>query len=367
MQELNERPWLSPRVMSLCLLGLVIAQLAQLVLFTNRSGRSQPVVIEARGDLAADEKSTIELFAQVSPSVVHITTNTLERRGFSRDYREVPSGTGSGFIWDSAGHIVTNYHVIKDADTATVSLSDRSSWTARLVGKAPDKDIAVLQIDAPAELLKPVTVGTSHDIQVGQKSFAIGNPFGLDQTLTTGVISALGREIDAVTGRKIDDVIQTDAAINPGNSGGPLLDSAGRLIGITTAIYSPSGAYAGIGFAIPVDTVRRYVPDLIQYGKINQPSLGISIAPERWGLDGVAIVGVEPQSPAEVAGLRPALVSRRGIILGDIIQAVNGKKVRNADELMKVLENQKIGDVVELTVMRDEQPTKVKAKLGARQ
>jgi S1-C subfamily serine protease len=368
MDENSERPWLSPRVMSLCLLGLVIAQLAQLFLFRNRSFRvNTPVTVQARGDLAQDEQSTIELFAKVSPSVVHITTSTLERRAYTRDYREVPSGTGSGFIWDNDGHIVTNFHVIKDADTAVVSLSDRSSWTARLVGKAPDKDMAVLRIDAPADLLKPVAIGTSQDIQVGQKSFAIGNPFGLDQTLTTGVISALGREIDAVTGRKIYDVIQTDAAINPGNSGGPLLDSAGRLIGITTAIYSPSGAYAGIGFAIPVDTVRRYVPELIQYGKIIQPSLGIAIIPDDLGVEGVLFLKVEPQSPAEAAGLRPTVISRRGILLGDIIKAVNGQKVRTADDLMNLLEKQKIGDTVALTVLRDGASTEVKTQLAPRQ
>ncbi len=221
MYDPNERPWLSPRIMSLCLLGLVFAQLAQLYLFRSRATRISTPVVQPRGDLAEDEKSTIELFSRLSPTVVHITTNTLARVRFTRNLQEVPSGTGSGFVWDDQGHIVTNYHVIKDADTATVSLSDRSSWTAELVGVAPDKDIAVLKVDAPVGLLKPIAIGTSSDIQVGQKSFAIGNPFGLDQTLTTGVISALGREIDSVTGRKIYDVIQTDAAINPGNSGGP--------------------------------------------------------------------------------------------------------------------------------------------------
>lgn len=368
MYESHERPWLSPRVMSLCLLGLVFAQLAQLYLYRSRAVRDAIPIVQPRGDLADDEKSTIELFSRASPMVVHITTNTLARIRFTRNLQEVPSGTGSGFVWDEQGHIVTNYHVIKDADTATVSFSDRSSWTAELVGVAPDKDIAVLKINAPLELLKPVTIGTSNDIQVGQKSFAIGNPFGLDQTLTTGVISALGREIDAVTGRKIYDVIQTDAAINPGNSGGPLLDSAGRLIGITTAIYSPSGAYAGIGFAIPVDTVRRYVPELIQYGRLIQPTLGITIAQgDQLKISGVLVVSVEAQSSAEKAGLRPTMRDRYGrIILGDIITAVNKIAVRNPDELLAQLENYKVGDVVTLTLLRGESETELQVELEER-
>jgi S1-C subfamily serine protease len=364
----NQRPWLSPRVMSLCLLGLVLAQVAQLFLFRSRAVRDATPIVQPRGDLAEDEKSTIELFSRVSPMVVHITTNSLERSRFSRNVQEVPRGTGSGFIWDNQGHIVTNYHVIKDADTTTVSLADRSSWTAKVIGVAPDKDIAVLKVDAPLDQLKPVTIGTSADIQVGQKSFAIGNPFGLDQTLTTGVISALGREIDSVTGRKIYDVIQTDAAINPGNSGGPLLDSAGRLIGITTAIYSPSGAYAGIGFAIPVDIVRRYVPELIQYGRLIQPTLGITIARgDQFDVGGVLVIGVEPQSSAEEAGLRPTMQDRYGrIILGDIITAVNKQKVRTPDDLLTLLEKHKIGEYVNLSVLRGRGETELKVRLVER-
>lgn len=368
MYDPNERPWLSPRVMSLCLLGLVFAQLAQLFLYRSRATRDATPVVQPRGDLADDEKSTIELFSRVSPTVVHITTNTLARSRLTRNLQEVPNGTGSGFVWDNLGHIVTNYHVIKDADTATVSFSDRSSYTAELVGIAPDKDIAVLKIDAPTELLTPVAIGTSQDIRVGQKSFAIGNPFGLDQTLTTGVISALGREIDAVTGRKIYDVIQTDAAINPGNSGGPLLDSAGRLIGITTAIYSPSGAYAGIGFAIPVDTVRRYVPELIQYGRLIQPTLGITVAQtDQSDVVGVLVASVEAQSSAEEAGLRPLTRDRYGrFILGDIITAVNKEKVRTPDDLLARLEQYKVGDTVALTVQRGQSQTELQVRLEER-
>ena len=222
------------------------------------AARQQPVLppIVPRGNLAQDERATIALFAAASPAVVHITTHALERDYFTFNVMETPQGTGTGFLWDEQGHVLTNFHVIRDADTVQVALADRSSWPAKLIGVAPDKDLAVLKIEAPPDRLKQLPLGTSHDLQVGQHTFAIGNPFGLDHTLTTGVISALGREIESASGRPISDVIQTDAAINPGNSGGPLLDSSGRLIGMTTAIISPSGAYAGIGFAIPVDTIR---------------------------------------------------------------------------------------------------------------
>ena len=193
------------------------------------------------------------------------------------DVTEIPQGTGSGFVWDQDGHIVTNFHVVQEGDRANVTLNDGSTYPATIVGTTPDKDIAVLKIDAPPQKLLPLPIGQSSNLKVGQKVLAIGNPFGLDQTLTTGVISGLGREIKSVSGRPIHDVIQTDASINPGNSGGPLLDSSGRLIGINTAIYSPSGANAGIGFAVPVDTVNQIVPQLMKFGKITRPGLGISI------------------------------------------------------------------------------------------
>ncbi|MGZ3494793.1 MAG: S1C family serine protease, partial [Thermodesulfobacteriota bacterium] len=240
-----------------------------------------PRPITPRGDLAEDEKSTIALFKQASPSVVHITTLATVLGVLNLDILQIPQGTGSGFIWDEKGHIVTNFHVMQEADAARVTLADQSSWKARLVGAYPDKDLAVLVIDAPNNRLQPMPLGTSHDLQVGQKVFAIGNPFGLDRTLTTGVISALGREIESVTRRRIREVIQTDAAINPGNSGGPLLDSAGRLIGVNTAIFSPSGAYAGIGFAIPSDEVARVVPQIIKHGKVVRPGMGIQVAPDQ--------------------------------------------------------------------------------------
>ncbi len=250
----------------------------------------EPRPVTARGDLAEDEKSTISLFRNVSPAVVYITTASVRRDRFSFNLMEIPRGTGSGFIYDKQGHVVTNYHVIQNADTANVTLADQSTWPAQLVGVEPDQDLAVLKVDIPSARLQPILIGTSDDLQVGQKVFAIGNPFGFDQTLTTGVISGLGREVTSVTERKITGVVQTDAAINPGNSGGPLLDSAARLVGVNTAIYSPSGAYAGIGFAVPVDTVNRIVPQLIQHGRVARPVLGIipdDRVTRRLGIDGV--------------------------------------------------------------------------------
>ena len=234
--------------------------------------------VTPRGELHADELHTIELFRAASPSTVYITSNRRVVSPLARQVTEVPRGTGSGFIWDEQGHIVTNYHVIQNATSADVVLHDHTTHRAELVGVSPNHDIAVLRINVGKDVkLQPLPLGTSHDLQVGQKVLAIGNPFGLDQTLTTGVVSSLNRRIMGVGGRPIEDVIQTDAAINPGNSGGPLLDSAGRLIGINTAILSPSGAYAGLGFAVPVDTVVRVVPQLIAHGKYTQPTLGVGI------------------------------------------------------------------------------------------
>jgi len=334
---------------------------------------SQPVVpapVTPRGNLAEDEQATIKLFATASPAVVHITTHALQRDFFSLNVMEIPQGTGTGFVWDEKGHIVTNMHVIEDADTANVALADHSTWSAKLVGVAPEKDLAVLKIDAPAERLPPLPVGSSHDLQVGQRAFAIGNPFGLDQTLTMGLISALGREIASRTGRPIKDVIQTDAAINPGNSGGPLLDSSGRLIGVTTAIYSPSGAYAGIGFAIPVDTVNWVVPELIANGKIIRPGLAITMAPDHWNerldVKGVLILRVESGSTAAAAGLRSTRRDRFGdVTLGDIVVAVDAAPIRSTNDLLTAFEHHKVGDTVRLTVLRGKARVEVNVALEA--
>jgi S1-C subfamily serine protease len=294
----------------------------------------------------------------------------VQRDLFSLNLYRIPEGTGSGFVWDASGNIITNFHVIQNADAAQVTLADRSDWKARTVGVAPDKDLAVLRIDAPANRLRPIPLGSSKELQVGQSVFAIGNPFGLDQSLTTGVISALGREIESVTRRPIQGVIQTDAAINPGNSGGPLLDSAGRLIGVNTAIYSPSGASAGIGFAIPVDTVNSIVPELIRSGKITRPGLGIQIAEEqiaeRLGVNGVLVVDVDPGSAAAKAGIRPTRREASGRLrLGDIITAVDGKKTESPNELFLTLEKYRVGDSVNVTLLRDGKSLQTKITLEA--
>jgi S1-C subfamily serine protease len=327
----------------------------------------RPVV--ARGDLAEDEKSTIELFKHASPSVVYITT--LSRRAVNFfEMTEVPQGTGSGFLWDRQGHVVTNFHVLQGSDSSVVTLSDQSNWKAAVVGVEPDKDLAVLRISAPADKLPPILVGTSKGLQVGQKVFAIGNPFGLDETLTTGIVSALGRTIDAVTGRKIQNVIQTDAAINPGNSGGPLLDSAGRLIGVNTQIASPSGASAGIGFAVPVDTVNEVVPELIAHGRIVRPRLGIVPATEgiarQLGVTGVLVLSVQEGSGAAKAGLQGTERDREGsLILGDIIVGVAGKDVASYDDLVTALEKQKVGDTVPVKIVRNDRTLTVAVVLMA--
>jgi S1-C subfamily serine protease len=339
--------------------------------FFYRSGSDAvPRAITPRGDLAADEKATIELYNQAKPSVVHITSLANRRDYLSFNVQQVPEGTGSGFVWDQDGHIVTNYHVIQHADAAVVTLWDQTSWKARTVGTYPDKDLAVLQIDAPRGKLTPIPIGRSDDLQVGQKAFAIGNPFGLDQTLTTGIISALGREIESVSKRPIRNVIQTDAAINPGNSGGPLLDSAARLIGVNTAIFSPSGVSVGIGFAIPVDEVNRIVPQLIANGKITRPGLGVQVATDQLARQlqktGVLIIGVQPDSPAEKAGLRRTKrdASTGSIILGDVIVAVDGKAVKTTNDLFALLDTKKVGDTVTVTVEREAKKVDVPVTLA---
>jgi S1-C subfamily serine protease len=281
---------------------------------------------------------------------------------------EIPKGTGSGIIWDKAGHVLTNYHVIKGANAARVTLSDHSSWEAALVGVAPDKDLAIIRIGVDPSALQPVQIGTSSDLQVGQNVLAIGNPFGLDQTLTTGVISGLNREILSDNSRPISGVIQTDAAINPGNSGGPLLDSAGRLIGVNTAIYSPSGAYAGIGFAVPVDTVNHIVPQLIKYGKVKSPGLGIQVAPDqilrRLGLEGVQVMRVLSDGAAASAGILPSRIGPDGrLILGDIIVAMDDITIRNKLDLFRVLNRYEIGSTVTVTVVREREKKHFKVTL----
>lgn len=319
--------------------------------------------------LQAQERRTIDIFEKASPSVVFITSLSRGRRSFfGRATATVPQGTGTGFVWDKSGHIVTNFHVIRGADGAEVTLQDKSRWPAQLVGVDRDNDLAVLRIEAPAKALKPIKVGRSNSLRVGQHVLAIGNPFGFDQTLTTGVISALEREIPSQSGRPIKGVIQTDAAINPGNSGGPLLDSSGRIIGVNTAIHSKTGAYAGIGFAVPVDTVGRVVPQLIDHGKVRRPVLGVGLASpdvaRRLRLRGVLLTEVAPNSPAAKAGLRPMGYDRQGRFdRGDLIIAFGERKVVTTGDLLDALYTHKVGETVPITVLRGSKKVQLQVKL----
>ncbi|GHF94330.1 S1C family serine protease [Thalassotalea marina] len=331
---------------------------------------AEPRMVTARGELAAQEKTTIDIFNQASPSVVFISTSNIVRSYWSRDVRKVPRGSGSGFIWDEFGHVVTNYHVIEGASEANIRLNDGRTYQASLVGVSPNHDLAVLKINVDLDLPPAVPLGTSEDLQVGQSVFAIGNPFGLDHTLTSGIVSALNRSLSDDSELIINNLIQTDAAINPGNSGGPLLDSAGRLVGINTAIYSPSGAYAGIGFAVPVDTVNRVVPQLIQSGKYTQPSLGISIDQDlnaqiiqQLGIEGIAILDISPNSSAAKAGLQPAQMTRFGIKLGDVIQSIDGNRISNVKSLMSTLDNYRVGDQVTVGILRNNQQLEITTRL----
>ena len=315
-------------------------------------------VTQPMGDLGADERASIEVFERVSPSVTYITNKRLQRDYFSFNVMEIPQGTGSGFLWDNKGHIVTNFHVVYEADEIEVRLRDGKSYDADIVGADPDHDLVVLQINATNLNFPPVMIGSSNDLRVGQKVLAIGNPFGLDSTLTTGVISALGRTIQSMTKRYIHDVIQTDAAINPGNSGGPLLDSFGRLIGVNTAIISPSGTYSGVGFAVPVDTVNRVVTKLINHGKVGRPGFGISLIPEhimsRIGIEGVGILEVFKGSSAEEAGLREVKRLPNGRIeIGDIIIEVDGSKIRESSDLVRSLDRHEVGEEVDIIIIRE--------------
>ncbi|HVF18173.1 MAG TPA: trypsin-like peptidase domain-containing protein [Steroidobacteraceae bacterium] len=329
----------------------------------SRVGRAEaaPRQVTARGELTGEEKTNIDIFETWKASVVYISTSERVVDFWTRNVMSVPRGTGSGFAWDDKGHVITNLHVIAGAAEANVRLADGRDYTASLVGASAAHDIAVLRIQVPANSPAPVAIGTSHDLRVGQKVFAIGNPFGLDWSLTTGIVSALDRSLNGENGGVIQHLIQTDAAINPGNSGGPLLDSAGRLIGINTAIYSPSGASAGVGFAVPVDTVNRVVPQLIAKGHYAPPSLGIqtddvlshAIA-NQLGVMGVAVARVPSQSNAARAGLRGVRVGPRNTVIpGDVIVAVEGKEVSSAALLSARLDDYQIGDPVKLTIWRE--------------
>jgi S1-C subfamily serine protease len=330
-----------------------------------------PRTAAPRGALLPDEQNNIDVFRKASPSVVHITTLETQRDLFSMNVQQVPLGTGTGFVWDADGHSVTNYHVIQGGSGARVTLADQTTFQAELVGAFPDRDLAVLKIKAPKDKLPPLAVGSSKELVVGQKVFAIGNPFGLDQTLTTGIVSALNREIESFNNRTIRGVIQTDAAINPGNSGGPLLDSAGRLLGVNTQIASPSGASAGIGFAIPVDEVNRIVPRLIRDGRFVRPAIGVTAGPPAMQRAlrlprGVAVVQVAPNSPAARAGLQAFRRNAQGdVVPGDVITAMNDDAVTDFDDMLAALEHHQPGESVTLTVSRAGQSRKVAVTLAS--
>ena len=326
---------------------------------TTRDPTVRPVA--PRGPLTAEENSTIAIFKKASPSVVYITTLDRVLNLWTMNVKEVPRGTGSGFVWDDQGHVVTNFHVVSGAKGALVRLADQRGFAAELVGASPDHDLAVLKITVPERRPAPLPLGASADLQVGQRVLAIGNPFGFDHTLTTGVISALNRSIDGEEGNPIHRLIQIDAAINPGNSGGPLLDSAGRLIGVNTAIYSPSGASAGIGFSVPVDTVNRVVPELIAFGYYRRPTAGFNVIDrvsavvlQQMGVKGVLILDVAPGSPAAQAGLRPSRVGRDGTVdPGDVLQSLDGSPVYNSSDIDRILGGKRIGDRIVLGILRE--------------
>jgi S1-C subfamily serine protease len=370
----TRRPSMWPAVLVVILILLLLIPSALLVYHYWPHGGSgldpsaKPREVAQRGQpLSNNEIDLADLYQRTLPSVVHVNNlgDTVDR--FSLDVQQVPRGSGSGFIWDKQGHIVTNYHVVEGANAVQVVLSDGSSYKATNVFIYPEKDLAVLTIDAPENKLIPIPIGSSHDLKVGQSAIVIGNPFGLDGSMTTGIVSALGREMESPAKRRIQGVIQTSAPINPGNSGGPLLDSDGRLIGVTTAILSPSGAFAGIGFAIPVDEVNRVVPQLIAKGKIDRPRLGVEPTnASQIGREGALVLNVVPNSPAAKAGLRPTRRSESGrLTLGDIIVGVDKDKVQTVTDLYEALERHKAGDTVTLTLLRDGQRTEVTATLAA--
>jgi S1-C subfamily serine protease len=321
---------------------------------------TEPRAVTARGELAANEQSTIEIFERARPSVVFISTRQRERGLWTRNTFSAPRGTGPGFVCDDLAHIVTNHHVIRCASEATARLSDGGSYRASLVGASPSHDLAVLRTNVALDRFPPVPIGTSNELRVGQNVFAFGNPFGLDYTLTSGLVAALGRELKADNGVTIEHLIQTDAAINPGNSGGRLFDSSGRLIGINTAIFSPSGAYAGIGFAVPVDTVNRVVSQLIAKGQYVRPGLGVRVETDinerltnQLGVDGVVVLKTDPGSPAELAGLRGTEVTPDGeLILGDVIIALDDQLVSSVSSLLAILDKHSVGDEMTVRIWR---------------
>jgi S1-C subfamily serine protease len=336
----------------------------------DASAAPAPVPPVSAASRIEDERNTIGVFRNVAQSTVFVTQTRVVEDYFAGTLQEVPAGSGSGFVWDDQGTIVTNFHVVEGARTVTVTFHDQETFEAKVVGLEPRKDIAVLKVDAPAKLLVPIKVAKAEQLEVGQKAIAIGNPFGLDHTLTTGVISALGRQVQGAGGVTIRDMIQTDAAINPGNSGGPLLDSAGQLIGMNTMIYSKTGSSAGIGFAVPISTIGRVVPQILKSGHAEQVGIGIGVDPlqkleRRLGLEGVIILQVPEGGAAQTAGLKGLTRTRRGLALGDVIVGVDSVRVTHFDDLYTTLDQHKPDDTVKLVVLRGQSTVTIPIKLSA--
>lgn len=323
---------------------------------------ASPRAVTPRGSLLADERQVVDLFQSAAPSVAYITTERLERNFFTV---EVAQGAGSGFIWDTAGHVVTNFHVVEGARSVLVQLDAGQQLPAEVIGAAPEYDLAVVRLKDPPRNLRPIPVGTSGDLKIGQTVYAIGKPFGLERTLTRGIVSALDRDLPTSNFTEIAGAIQTDAAINPGNSGGPLLDSAGRLIGVNSAIRSASGSSAGIGFAIPVDLVNRIVPSLIATGTAPKPGIGIAavnpVVVARAGISGVVVEEVRKGTPADRAGLKP--INRRSREVGDIIVAINGTRVDSMSAFTRELDRVGIGNSAEFTIRRDGKERKLRMQV----
>lgn len=366
------RAWTTDRVVMFLLIMLAASYIyAQRRSRTLTDKNLEPQAVTARGDLLPEEKRTIAIFEGAAPSVVYITNIGLQRNFFSMTVEKYPRGAGSGFIYNKDGYVVTNFHVIANSTELQVALADQSQWKGKVVGFARDKDLAVIKIDAPQERLHPIAIGTSSDLKVGQSVYAIGNPFGLDHTLTTGIVSALDREIESFDGRTIEGVIQTDAAINPGNSGGPLLDSAGRLIGVNTQIASPVPGSAGVGFAVPVDTISHIIPQLIRHGQVIRPTLGATLLSDRYSryfqVQGVILADVPPESSAAKAGLRGTLISKDGRLqqLGDVIVGVDDRQVMDANSLLNTLDAHEIGDIIEVRYVRNDKEQTAKVTLEA--
>jgi S1-C subfamily serine protease len=334
------------------------------------SATPPPVPPVSAGARIEDERNTIAVFRNVAQSTVFVTQTRVVQDYFAGTLQEVPAGSGSGFVWDKTGTIVTNFHVVEGARSVTVTFHDQQTFEARVIGLDPRKDIAVLKVDAPAQLLVPIQVARAEQLEVGQKTIAIGNPFGLDHTLTTGVISALGRQVQGAGGVTIRDMIQTDAAINPGNSGGPLLDSSGQLIGMNTMIYSKTGSSAGIGFAVPISTINRIVSQIVKTGRAEQVGIGVGVDPmqkleRRLGIEGVIILQVPADGPAARAGLKGLTRTWRGLALGDVIVGVDSARVAHFDDLYTALDAHKPDDTVQLVVMRGDATINIKVKLSA--